>query len=299
MTSLKLTIVTPSYNQGIFLERTILSVLSQGIESIQYLVFDGGSTDNSIEILEKYNGRLSYVSRKDDGQSDAVNKGFMSADGDIIGWLNSDDIYYPGVLPKVLQFFEDNPEIEVVYGNADHIDEYDQFMEEYYTESWDYEKLKEICYICQPAVFFRRSIIERHGVLNKKLKYCMDYEFWLRIGMSSEFYHMKEKLAGSRLYLDNKTLGSRRAVHEEIIMMLKDKFGEVPYRWIYNLSHVITEESGYTRTTPQENYKFVKKLVLVSSLNFLKYLKILPMSQIREMMSWVVSAKKGSTEGSK
>lgn len=299
MTSLKLTIVTPSYNQGIFLERTILSVLNQGIDSLQYLVFDGGSTDNSTEILDKYKGKLSYISKKDNGQSDAVNKGLLSAEGNVIGWLNSDDIYYSGALAKVLQIFADNPEVEVVYGDADHIDEHDRFLEEYYTESWNYERLKEVCYICQPAVFFRKSVVEKYGILNKDLNYCMDYEFWLRVGMKCQFYYIKEKLAGSRLYLDNKTLGNRRAVHEEIILMLKEKFDKVPYRWIYNLSHVITEESGYTRNTPEENYKFVKKLVIISSLTFLKYLKTLPLSQIREMISWVVSAKKALAEGSK
>jgi len=283
----KVSIVTPSYNQGIFLKRTIDSILSQGIEEIELLVFDGGSKDNSVEILKSYGNQISFISEKDEGQSDAVNKGLLSAKGEIIGWLNSDDVYYEGAIKAVIEIFDKNPDIDIVYGRADHIDEYDNYIEDYYTELWNYERLKEICFICQPAVFFRRSIINEFGVLDKKLRYCMDYEYWLRVGMKKPFYFLDKKLAGSRLYSDNKTLGSRRAVHIEIITMLKQKFGKIPSRWIYNLAHVITEESGYSRNNEKENYMFVKDVVKNSIISYLKYQKRIPLSSLKEMAGWI------------
>ncbi|MDB5054930.1 MAG: glycosyl transferase [Bacilli bacterium] len=283
----KISIVMPSYNQGIFLKRTIDSVLDQNVADLELLVFDGGSKDTSVEVLKSYGDKLSFVSQKDDGQSDAVNKGLMHADGEIIGWLNSDDVYYPESLNTIIELFDKYPDIDVIYGKADHIDENDNYMEDYYTEHWNYERLKEICYICQPAVFFRKSIVEKYGVLNKNLRYCMDYEFWLRIGRDKPFHFLEQKLAGSRLYSDNKTLGSRRAVHEEIIIMLKDKFKSSPEKWIYNLAHVITEEAGYTRGNKEENYEFVKKLVKTSAVSFIKYQRYISFSQLRDMIAWL------------
>ena len=126
---MKVTIITPSYNQGKYLERTILSVLEQKIGNLEYLVMDGGSTDNSVEILKKYEEFLTWKSERDKGQTDAVNKGLRLASGDIIGWLNSDDIYYEDAVKKVLKVFEENPEINVVYGNANHIREDDSVID--------------------------------------------------------------------------------------------------------------------------------------------------------------------------
>jgi Glycosyltransferases involved in cell wall biogenesis len=294
--TVKITIVTPSYNQGIFLQRTLDSVFNQNIENLEYLVFDGGSKDETVNILERYKGKLSFVSEKDGGQSDAVNKGLLAAKGDIIGWLNSDDVYFPGAIASVIRVFEKHPDVDVVYGNADHIDVNDQYMEDYYTEQWNYERLKDICFLCQPAVFFRKSVVERYGVLNKELRYCMDYEYWLRIGKEKPFYYLDQKLAGSRLYMDNKTLGSRRAVHEEIIEMLKEKFGTPPEKWIYNLAHVIVEEEGYTRTDPLKNYEFVSRLSKVAFNLFLKYNRTIKFKQLKSLISWrrqALQAKKG------
>lgn len=239
---MKISIVTPSYNQGQFIKRTLESVACQGTLDfeIEHVVFDGGSTDNTVEILKDFSPAVRWLSKKDNGQTDAVNQGIRSTDGEIIGWLNSDDIYYPNAITRVVEYFKAHPEVDVVYGMADHIDLEDVAFEAYPTEPWNIDRLQETCFICQPALFCRRLVVEQHGLLDETLNFCMDYEYWLRLGRAGvNFGYLEEKLAGSRLYADNKTLGSRVKVHKEINDMYKKMFGKVPDLWLYNYAHVV------------------------------------------------------------
>ncbi len=285
---MKFSIVTPSYNQGEFIERTLQSVLSQEGVTLEYVIFDGGSRDLTVDILKQYGAkhgdRLRWTSEKDRGQTHAVNKGIKSTSGEIIGWLNSDDIYYPGSLRAVADYFAAHPEVDVLYGSADHIDADDRHINPYPVEPWNFQRMLETCIICQPAAFFRRHVVETHGLLNESLQYCMDYEFWLRLGAAGiTFECMERKLAGSRMYAQNKTLGARRSVHAEINGMMKRKFGRVPESWLLNYAHIVAEESFERRKNPR---LFVYTFGFQALLAELRWNKRLSFEIRRKVWNW-------------
>ena len=289
---MKMTIITPSYNQGEFLEETIRSVLNQNLDGLEYWVLDGGSTDESVEILRKYEDRLAWVSEKDGGQTDAVNKGLQRAQGEIIGWLNSDDIYYPDACRKVLAYFERHPEAMVVYGQADHIDREGNWLEAYPTEKWDYARLHEVCFLCQPAVFFRKEVVRELGYLNDALNYCMDYEYWLRLGQVHPFHFLPEKLAGSRLYAENKTLGAKSAVHREILEMLYEKTNQLSSYWLFHYGHAVAADAGLQRNTPAEEWQFVKTVCRACLQESWRLTKQVSWSDVKVLTGWLWNAGK-------
>ncbi len=284
---MKITIVTPSYNQGRFIERTIRSVLEQeGDFDLEYIVMDGGSTDESVQIIADYARRVeageyarkhghtvsyTWVSDRDRGQTHAINKGLAVSTGDVLAYLNSDDVYYPGALSYVASTFVGQPGVEVIYGRADHIDVDDAFLEEYPTRDFDYEILKQICFICQPALFFRRSVYDRHGPFQEALRYAMDYEYWLRIGSDARFEYADKKLAASRFYADTKTLGDRIPVHLEFLKMFREKFGTVPDRWLLGTAYVIAEERFPLRVRGRQRLSYAWTLLRENAVNFRRY----------------------------
>jgi glycosyltransferase involved in cell wall biosynthesis len=240
---MEFSIVTPSFNQGRFIERTLRSVSTQQSGPLEHVVVDGGSSDDTVPILRRFDRRVRWTSERDRGQTDAINRGIRTTSGAVIGWLNSDDVYYEGALEVVAAYLRDHPEVDVVYGEADHIGVDDEVLDTYPTEQWNFERLKETCFLCQPAVFFRRRVTERFGLLDERLHYCMDYEYWIRLALAGvRFGYVGKKLAGSRMYGSNKTLGARRAVHGEINDMMARTLGNVPERWLYNYAHVVAGE---------------------------------------------------------
>jgi glycosyltransferase involved in cell wall biosynthesis len=240
---MKVSIITPSLNQAQFIERSIQSVLAQQWRPLEHIVFDGGSTDGTLDILKKHSGQLRWVSEPDKGQSDAVNKGIKMAAGDVVGWLNSDDIYYPGAVKLAAEFLAAHPELDAVYGMADYVAADDSVIDGYPTEPWHFPRLKDVCFICQPALFLRRSVFERHGYLDTDLHYCMDYEYFLRLGRAGvRFGYLETKLAGARMYVGNKTISGRIEACAEVIEMFRRNFGRVPDSWLFGYAHVIAKQ---------------------------------------------------------
>lgn len=230
-------VITPSFNQGRFIEATIQSVMGQDYPHIEHIVVDGGSTDATLDILKKYDRRIRWVSEKDQGQGDAVNKGFAMARGSILGWLNSDDVYAPGAVSAAVRYLSSHPETVMLYGNADYIDEQGKVIGSYPTEPFDRLRLAEACFVCQPSVFLRSEVFGTVGPLDVGLDTCMDYDYWIRIAATYPAeriaYQRGTSLACSRMYGQNKTLQLRELVYREIISTVQKNFGFVPESWLY------------------------------------------------------------------
>ncbi|MEO7143861.1 MAG: glycosyltransferase family 2 protein [Bryobacteraceae bacterium] len=230
----RVSIVTPCLNMGRYLEEAIRSVLAQDYEAIEYIVIDGGSTDNTLEILERYKDRLRYESRPDSGAAEAINRGFALAGGGIFAYLNADDLYLPGAVRAAAQALAEHPDAGVVYGSASWIDADGAVVGEYPTRAFDRELLGRECFICQPAAFIRSGVFDRAGRMDATLQYTFDYDLWLRIARLYPMHRMDARLAHSRMHLENKTLGRRRQVFQETLAMLERNEGYVPFTWVYS-----------------------------------------------------------------
>jgi len=235
----RISVVTPSLNQGEFIRETVESVFSQEYPNLEYRVVDGGSTDETISILKSYAPRLLWTSEEDAGQADAINKGFDRSTGEIISYLNSDDTYLPGTLQYVGGFFASHPEVDVVYGDGYYVDRKGEILEPYRTREFDWGTFAHECYICQPTVFFRRSILDQVGWFDKKLQLCMDYDFWIRLFRTHPPVLLPRFLATSRMYPENKSLSERSRVHREIIQTVRKHYGYVPYSWTLGFANYL------------------------------------------------------------
>lgn len=256
---MRISIVTPSLNQARFLEQCLRSVAEQRGGDVEHVVFDGGSTDGSIDILRRRGETVRWVSRRDGGQSDAVNQGFRATDGDIVGWVNSDDFYYPGAFEAVRAAFAADADLDAVYGQADLVDVDGIAYARFPTEPWNPARLYASCYICQPALFLRRRAIDKVGLLNADLHFCMDYEYWLRMARAGLVVReIPAKLAASRMYPTNKSMGSRIRMHAEINTMLRDQLRTTPERWLFNYGHAVAG-----RLTSRDRHRRVYGAVMV------------------------------------
>ncbi|MFB0534680.1 MAG: glycosyltransferase family 2 protein [Anaerolineae bacterium] len=201
MENLRVSIVTPSFNQGEFIEETILSVSGQTYPHIEHLIVDGGSTDHTLDVLRTYEGayNMRWISEPDEGQSDALNKGFEMASGDVIGWINSDDVYFsPDAVSTVARAFVQNPGADVVCGDLARINERGQLMNIYPYNSYVIER-----HFPQPSTFFRKHIVEKHR-LDTSLKFCMDRDFFIRLKRDYRFHHVCKVLACLRMHTATK-----------------------------------------------------------------------------------------------
>lgn len=220
------TIVTPSLNQRAFIPHTIESVLAQHEVSLEYWVRDGGSTDGTCELLHRYGHRLQWVSAPDGGQSAAINQGWREARGEIVSYLNSDDLLLPGALRRVADFFQQFPEAEAVYGDCIYVDESGAPLRPYPTRSYDYARLvvEAVNYIPQPAMFFRRRVLEAEGYLDESLNYVMDFDYWLRLGVHHSIAYLPQPLAALRLHSDAKSLRAIGQFAAELIQIYQKLF---------------------------------------------------------------------------
>jgi glycosyltransferase involved in cell wall biosynthesis len=199
--------VTPSFNQARFLEDTLRSVVSQDYPRTEHIVVDGGSTDGSVEIIRRYASHLhAWVAEPDRGQSHAINKGLAMAHGDVLAWLNSDDTYLPGALNEVGGFFARHPDVDLVYGDFVFTDAGGRPMRRRHVfATMSYESLLCHDYLGQPAIFFRRSLLDKVGPLDESLHYCMDWDLFLRMWRVCRPRHLRRALATYRLHEAAKT----------------------------------------------------------------------------------------------
>jgi glycosyltransferase involved in cell wall biosynthesis len=203
-------IVTPSYNQAAYLEEALCSVLDQDYPRIEYILVDGGSTDGSREIIERYADRLAWwVSEADRGQTDAINKGFAHAHGQILAWLNSDDTYLPGALSQAVAYLQAHPEAGMVYGDANLIDKAGNMIGKFPARQTDYRRLRRgYVHIPQQASFFRAELWRQIGPLDPSFYFAMDYDLWVRLARRAPLHYFPSTWANFRLHGAGKSVVS-------------------------------------------------------------------------------------------
>jgi len=200
-------IITPSYNQAKYLEQTIQSVLSQDYPRIEYIVIDGASKDGSVDIIKKYADKLTYwESKKDKGQADAINKGFAHATGEIIAWLNSDDYYLPGAVRAAVKVFEENPDVVLVYGDMLAVDENSTTFNTLTYKQLTLEDLFCFQIIGQPAVFMRRSALQKTSGLDLTFHFLLDHLLWIKIAKQGKILHVSQTWAAARYHAEAKNV---------------------------------------------------------------------------------------------
>ena len=185
-------IITPSFNQGDYLAETMRSVLEQDYANIEYIVMDGGSTDNSVEVIQSFADRLAYWrSEPDKGQTDAINQGFARAHGQLLAWINSDDTYTPGAIKQAVQYLHEHPEVGMVYSDLNFVDERSRVIGKFPAAQTDLAHLRRgFVHVPQPATFFRAGLWQQVGPLDPSFFFAMDYDLWVRIASISTLKYL-------------------------------------------------------------------------------------------------------------
>jgi len=200
-------VVTPSFNKGPYIEETIRSILEQTYPNIEYIIIDGGSTDGTLDILKKYGDRISWISEPDRGQSDAINKGWKKTKGEIIAYLNADDTYPRDAVETAVAYLNEHPDVGLVYGDGILTDETRKFLSVYRAGEFS---LKELIYcrdnILQPALFLRRGVYEKIGGIDESLHLAMDLDYWIRAGLHFRIAYLPHVLATAKIYGDAKSV---------------------------------------------------------------------------------------------
>ena len=220
-------IVTPSFNKGSYLEETLLSVRNQTYANIEHIVIDGGSTDETLSILKKYSGDLVWISEPDNGQSDAINKGWKRAHGEIIAYLNADDTYLPDAVETAVNYLLQHPETGMIYGDGILSDEQGRFLANVTSGRFD---LKSLIFcknnILQPAVFLRRVVYDRFGGIDENLHLAMDLDYWIRAGLLFRIDYIPHPLATAKIYGDAKSVALMHNYVKDYEAILKKVFAD-------------------------------------------------------------------------
>jgi glycosyltransferase involved in cell wall biosynthesis len=207
----RVSIVTPSFNQGQYINSTVRSVLSQDYQNLEYLVMDAASTDGTLEVLQRYADAhptiMRFVSETDGGQTHALNKAVAQTTGEIIGWLNSDDFFAPGAISAAVEFFQQNTDVDLVYGDANFVDAKDQLITACaHVEPYDWHRLVHYTdFIVQPAAFFTRRAFDAVGGGDESLRYTMDYDLFLKIASRFKVAYLPRMMANFRWWGQNKS----------------------------------------------------------------------------------------------
>lgn len=223
----KVSIITPSFNQGRFLEASIRSVLEQDYPEIEYIIVDGGSKDNSVEIIKKYEDRLAWwVSQKDKGHADALNKGFARATGEILAWLNSDDIYFPNAISEAVSILKSHPEVGMVYGDADLIDDSGATVGRFASKQTNYRHmLRGSVHIPQATTFLRADLWRQVGPLDLSLFFSFDYDLWVRLAKVSQLLYVPRRWANFRIHSEGKTIINDDRCYPDMLRVLERQGG--------------------------------------------------------------------------
>jgi len=223
----KVSIITPSFNQGRFLEASILSVLGQDYPNIEYIIVDGGSKDESVEIIRKYENRLAWwVSEKDKGHADALNKGFSHATGEILAWLNSDDIYYPSVVSDAVAYLNEHPEVGMVYGDALLIDDSGKTIGNFASKQTSYrDMLRGSVHIPQATTFYRTNLWNQVGPLDLSLFFAFDYDLWVKLAKVSEVRYLPRLWAQFRIHDQGKSVVNDDRCYPDMLRVYEREVG--------------------------------------------------------------------------
>lgn len=218
----KISIIIPTLNQARFIEETIQSVLSQNYPNLEVIILDGGSTDGTQNILRKYDGSLTWISEPDHGQVDAINKGLKMVSGDVVAYLNSDDIYFPNTLSTVGKYFSEHPDTQILTGKCSNIDVNGTEIRSWikiYKNLWlklGFDKsLMVLDYVSQPATFWRANLIQSIGYFDLECHYAMDYDYWLRVTLVHKLKFIDQYLAKFRVYPTSITSSNSRAQFDD------------------------------------------------------------------------------------